>query len=62
MIFNKHLSDINYVDIESLKTNKIEESEILDYKEELIDENNLLKEIAAFANSRGGFLRLSGKT
>ncbi len=56
MIFNKYPSDINYTDIESLKVNKIEESEILDYKEELINENSLLKEITAFANTRGGYL------
>jgi len=56
MIFKKHPIDINYEDIESLKNNKIEESEILDYKEELIGENNLLKEITAFANSRGGYI------
>lgn len=56
MIFNKYPSDINYTDVESLKFNKIEESEILDYKEELINENSLLKEITAFANTRGGYL------
>ena len=56
MIFKKTPVDINYADIESLKTNRIEESEILDYKEEIINENNLLKEITAFTNSRGGYI------
>lgn len=56
MIFKKTPLDINYADIESLKTNRIEESEILDYKEEIINENNLLKEITAFTNSRGGYI------
>lgn len=56
MIFKKHPLEIIYDDIEYLKTDKIEESEILDYKEELIAEKDLLKEIAAFANSSGGYI------
>jgi hypothetical protein len=56
MIFKKHPLEIIYDDIEALKTDKIEESEILDYKEELIAEKDLLKEITAFANSSGGYI------
>lgn len=61
MLFNKNLVDVTYEDIEDLKNKQIEESEILDYKRDYsqIDDkngNNLLKEIAAFSNSSGGFL------
>lgn len=61
MIFNKNLADVTYEDIEGLKNNQIEESEILDYKRDYAQAddrngNNLLKEIAAFSNSSGGFL------
>lgn len=61
MLFNKNLADVTYEDIEGLKNNQIKESEILDYKrdfEQTNDRNvnNLLKEIAAFSNSSGGFL------
>ncbi|MDD4523389.1 MAG: ATP-binding protein [Methanosarcina sp.] len=37
-------------------TNRIEESEILDYKDRSIEDNNILKEVTAFSNSRGGYL------
>ncbi|AKB79784.1 hypothetical protein MSHOH_3301 [Methanosarcina horonobensis HB-1 = JCM 15518] len=54
------LSEVNYEDICKLKSQKIEESEILDYKKEYSEikehENNLLKEVTAFSNSSGGFL------
>lgn len=61
MLFNKNLANVNYEDIEDLKNNQIEESEILDYKKDYAQTddkngNNLLKEIAAFSNSSGGFL------
>lgn len=59
MLFNKELLEVNYDDICKLKKQKIEESEILDYKKEYETkehENNLLKEVTAFSNSSGGFL------
>lgn len=56
MLFNKSLSDVTFADIEDLMTAKIEESEILDYKDRSIEDNNVLKEVTAFSNSRGGYL------
>ncbi len=56
MIFNKSLSEVDYKDIESLKTNIVAESEILDYKKEMIDDNKLIKHVDAFVNSSGGDL------
>lgn len=56
MLFNKSLLDVTFTDIEDLKINKIEESEILDYKDRSIEDKNVLKEVTAFSNSRGGYL------
>lgn len=56
MLFKKPFSDIEYSDIEDLKKNKIAESEILDYKDLKIDDNNVVKEVTAFSNTGGGFL------
>ncbi|QCR14825.1 AlbA family DNA-binding domain-containing protein [Methanosarcina mazei] len=61
MLFKKSFSEVDYSDIQKLLIDKIEESEILDYKSEYQGtnkehENTLLKEIAAFANTKGGFL------
>lgn len=56
MLFKKPLYEVNYQDIKKLKDDKIEESEILDYKEREIDDKNVLKEVTAFSNTRGGFL------
>lgn len=59
MIFKKLFKDIDYDDICKLKNDKIEESEILDYKKEFQEnkhENNLLREVDAFSNTSGGFL------
>ena len=60
MLFNKNLVEVVYADIEMLKDNKIEESQVLDYKANYAEskdhENNLLKEITSFSNSSGGFL------
>lgn len=56
MLFKKPLYEVDYQDIKKLKDDKIEESEILDYKEMKIDDKNVLKEVTAFSNTRGGFL------
>lgn len=56
MLFKKPLSEVEFPDIQKLKDAKIEESEILDYKEEMISENDLIKHITAFSNKSGGFL------
>ena len=47
---------MDYPDIEKLLADKIDESEILDYKERDISDESLLKQVAAFSNTRGGFL------
>ena len=56
MVFLKPLEDLKFADIEGLKTNRICESQILDYKEQLLVDNKLLKQVSAFANTQGGFL------
>lgn len=56
MVFLKPLNDVEFQDVERLKTNKICESQILDYKEDIIDDHKLVKQISAFANTQGGFL------
>lgn len=56
MLFKKSFTDIDFQDIQKLCDEKIEESEILDYKEREIEDEKVLKEVAAFSNTRGGFL------
>lgn len=56
MVFLKPLKDLKFTDIERLKANKTCESPILDYKEQLLEDNKLLKQVSAFANTQGGFL------
>ena len=55
-MFQKPFRDLNYSDIEKLKSDKICESPVLDYKRELLEDNNLLKHVIAFANTQGGIL------
>jgi len=55
-LFNKPLDEITYEDIKKLKTDKIPESKILDYKREKIEKKDLLKHVCGFANANGGFL------
>ncbi|MBI2076261.1 MAG: ATP-binding protein [Candidatus Aenigmarchaeota archaeon] len=54
MVFRKNLSDVNYDDIEFLLNQKIPESDILDYKQQAINDDDLVKDVCAFANTRGG--------
>ena len=56
MVFLKPLQDLEFADIEWLKLNQICESQILDYKEQLLKDDKLLKQVSAFANTQGGFL------
>jgi len=56
MLFKKPLSEVEFPDIQNLKDAKIEESLILDYKEQLISENDIIKHITAFSNTSGGNL------
>jgi hypothetical protein len=56
MLFKKPLSEVEFSDIQKLKDAKIEESTILDYKEQLISENDIIKHVTAFSNTSGGDL------
>ena len=56
LVFLKPLEELKFEDIERLKSNKICESEILDYKEQLLKVDELLRHVSAFANTQGGFL------
>jgi len=56
MVFLKPLKELKFEDIERLKSNKTCESDILDYKEQLLKDEDLLKHVSAFANTQGGFL------
>ena len=53
-MINKSIEDISHLDIQSLLDNRIDESDILDYKAEMIKKDNLMKHVCAFANTRGG--------
>lgn len=56
MVFLKPLREVDFQDIERLKLNQTRESQILDYKKDLIEDKELLKDVSAFANTQGGFL------
>ena len=56
MTFTKNIEDLDFNDLKFLLDNKIPESDILDYKEEIVDDNELLKHVNAFANTRGGHI------
>ncbi len=55
MLFDKLLSDVTYDDIQELSHEKIDESLILDYKQELND-TSIIKQVTAFSNTNGGYL------
>ena len=55
-MLEKNISDIVYEDIVELKENKIRESNVLDYKVIIPDDNSLVKNVCAFANTRGGHI------
>jgi hypothetical protein len=55
-LFKKPLSEVEFPDIQKLKDAKIEESAILDYKEQMITDDKLVKHVTAFSNTRGGDL------
>jgi hypothetical protein len=56
MLFKKPLSKVEFPDIQKLKDAKIEESGILDYKEQMISDDKLIKHVTAFSNTSGGDL------
>ena len=55
-MIQKNISDILFADIEFLLENKIDESDVLDYKIEMIKDQDLVKHVCAFANTRGGHI------
>ena len=55
-MIRKNISDITYADIKFLLDYKIDENDVLDYKEEMIDDQKLVKHVCAFANTRGGHI------
>ena len=55
-MMRKNISDITYTDIKLLLDDKIDESDVLDYKEEMISDRDLVKHACAFANTRGGHI------
>lgn len=56
MLFTKKIEDLVFKDIQELLDNQITESDILDYKKELLEDNDLLRHVSAFANTRGGYI------
>lgn len=57
----KNIDDVEYEDIQSLLDNKITEGYVLDYKECMIDDQELIKHVCAFANSSGGHILIGVK-
>jgi predicted HTH transcriptional regulator len=55
LVFLKSLQDLKFEDVERLKINEICESQV-DYKEQLLEDDKLLKQVCTFANTNGGFL------
>lgn len=55
-MIQKNISDIVYADIKFLLENKIDESDVLDYKVEMVKDQDLVKHVCAFANTRGGHI------
>jgi hypothetical protein len=56
MVFLKPLDTLKFEDVENLRINKVSESQILDYKKQLLEDSKLLEEVSAFANTQGGFI------
>jgi len=56
MLFKKPLSEVEFSNIQKLKDAKIEESTFLDYKEQMISDDKLVKHVTAFSNTSGGDL------
>jgi len=56
MVFLKPLGMLKFEDVENLRINKVSESQILDYKKQLLEDSKLLEEVSAFANTQGGFI------
>ena len=50
----KPFADINLQDIKALQTNKVIESEVLDYKTAIVGDDDVIRHVCAFANTQGG--------
>ncbi len=55
-MITKTIAELNFKDIKSLMDSKIPESGILDYKIEMISDDELIKHVSAFANTSGGHI------
>jgi len=55
-MITKNIDVLEYDDIKSLLDNKIPESDVLDYKEYMVSDDELIKHVTAFANSNGGHI------
>ena len=55
-MFGKNLDDVTYDDIFKLQEENVDESDILDYKADFQKEDEIIKHVCAFANTRGGYL------
>ncbi len=55
-MITKNIDYLEYDDIKSLMDNKMPESDILDYKECIIGDAELTKQVSAFANTHGGHI------
>jgi predicted HTH transcriptional regulator len=56
-VFDKNFDELSYNDINFLITNKISESDVLEYKFTFPKKNDhLIKNLYAFANTKGGYL------
>jgi len=56
LFFSKPFDQLALEDINALQAGRIHESDILDYKKGMIDDDGLLKHVSAFANTRGGII------
>jgi predicted HTH transcriptional regulator len=54
MLFDKPFSDVTFDDIQKLSYEQIEESMILDYKQQLND-YSIIKQVTAFSMTKGGY-------
>ena len=55
-LFNKHISEIRFDDIKSLKDKNIKEGWFVEYKSENIKPQKLGKSVSSFANQEGGWI------
>src|SRR2546425_1660493 len=54
MSLARPFAGINLQDIKALQTNRVTESEVLDYKTAIDDDDEVIRHVDAFANTQGG--------